>query len=165
MATPFLGQILITAFNFAPTGFALCNGQALSIQQNQALFALLGTMYGGDGIQTFALPNLQGRVPIHSGGDFVPGASGGEVSHTLITAEIPSHTHPVTASSADPNSATGANGLWARNNASPYAPSANAVMNAASVSGGGGNQPHNNMPPYLTISFCIAMLGIFPSRS
>lgn len=165
MSDPYLGEIRVFSFNFAPRGWALCNGQLLPINQNQALFALLGTTYGGNGQTTFALPNLQGRTPIHVGNGFVQGQSGGEQAHTLVSSEMPAHTHPGVGSSAAADQGSPANALWAATGSNAYSASPNATMNPAAVGSVGGNQPHDNMSPYLTLSFCIALQGLFPSRN
>jgi microcystin-dependent protein len=164
MAQPFLAEIRIFPFGFAPRGWAQCNGQILPINQNQALFSLLGTTYGGNGISTFALPNLQGRVPVHVGGSIILGQSGGEAAHTLITSELPAHTHQAIGSSTAANLGDPTGNLWATGNAA-YHPSPNTTMNPASLTAVGGNQPHENMSPYLTVNICIALQGIFPSRN
>ena len=153
------------SFNFPPKGWALCNGQLLPINQNQALFSLLGTMYGGNGQTTFALPNLQGRAPMHNGGGFIQGQTGGETTHTLSLPELPAHSHAVAASSNLPDRLSPAGNYFDALGANAYAPTSNATMNPATVSVVGGSQPHENMPPYLTLSFCIALVGIFPSRN
>ena len=165
MSDPFLGEIRMVSFNFPPKGWALCNGQLLAINQNQALFSLLGTTYGGNGIQTFALPNLQGRVPIHVGNGILLGQNGGTASHTLIVAEMPSHTHAVQASSADANQVSPAGNLWANGNVPAYSGTAGATMNPQSASAVGGSQPHDNMSPYRVLNFIIALQGIFPSQN
>jgi microcystin-dependent protein len=175
MATPFIGQIVLFPYNFAPRNFAFCQGQLLAIAQNTALFSLLGTTYGGNGTTTFALPDLRGRAPISSGqGPGLPnyslGEQAGETNHTLITTEIPAHQHglscnaddatqgsPVSRYPATPNVAVGGGAVNA------YASAANASMGATSSAGG--SQPHNNMPPYLVLNYCIALTGIFPSRN
>jgi len=166
MAEPFLAEIRIMSFNFAPKGWALCNGQLLPINQNQALFSLLGTTYGGNGQTTFALPNLQGRTPIHFGASHTLGESSGEQSHTLSIAELPTHTHPVAASST----ATGGNAnpsgrfLGGGNNVYHTASSLTS-MTPQTVGSLGGSQAHLNMQPFLTLNFCIALQGIFPSQN
>ena len=165
MSEPFLGEIRMTSWGFAAKGWALCNGQVMSIAQNQALFALLGTLYGGDGQTTFALPDLRGRVPIHFGQN-AQGTKAGEEAHTLIQNEMAMHQHNAfgSAVAADTPSPEGA--FWAsQTGQSPYAGSANASMWAGAIGPSGGGQPHENMQPYLTISFMIALVGIFPSRS
>ncbi|MEI9863751.1 MAG: tail fiber protein [Limisphaerales bacterium] len=165
MGSQFLSEIRVVSFNFAPKGWALCNGQTLPINQNQALFSLLGTTYGGNGTTTFALPNLQGRTPIHFGNSFVLGQNGGEAAHTLIVSEMPQHTHlPLVssnpASQGSPQSNFFANGNQPAFDATPTGP-----MKAAAVGNYGGSQPHENMPPYLVLNFVIALVGIFPSRN
>jgi microcystin-dependent protein len=165
MSTPFLSEIKIVSFNFAPKGWALCNGQLMPINQNQALFALLGTTYGGDGRVNFALPNLQGRIPNHVGNGFVLGERGGETAHTLNLSELPAHTHTPLGNKTNPATASSAQGnLWGFD-AGQYAATANATMNPASITATGGNQPHDNMSPYLVLNFVIALQGIFPSQN
>ena len=165
MATPFLGEIKIVSFGFPPKGWAFCNGQIMSIAQNQALFSLLGTTYGGNGIQTFALPNLQGSMPIHAGNGFNQGSVGGEFAHTLVTREMPSHTHVAQGVSANATSATAAGETWAVSTQNPYNPTPNTTLEPAAAASAGGGQPHPNMPPYLVLNFVIALSGIFPSRN
>jgi microcystin-dependent protein len=165
MATPYISEIRIFSFNFAPKGWALCNGQLLPINQNQALFSLMGTTYGGDGINNFALPNLQGRMPVHEGAGFSLGQFGGEQNHTLLSAEMPQHTHLAAASSSPANTGTTPGNFWANGNQPAYASNANVSLNPAIVNNIGGSQPHDNMPPYLVLNFCIALVGIFPSRN
>ncbi len=163
---PFLSEIQIFAFNFAPRGWAQCSGQLLPINQNQALFALLGTTYGGNGQTTFALPDLRGRVPFHIGNGFDQGQQDGSESHTLTTLEIPSHTHIAVASSASANQSSPVGNTWASNAAAPpFKNTNNATMNAAAIGITGGNQPHENRMPYLVMNYCIALQGIFPSRN
>ena len=164
MAEPFLSEIRIMSFGFAPKGWALCNGQLLPINQNQALFSLLGTTFGGDGRVTFGLPSLQGRTPIHVGSGHTLGEQGGEQAHTLSVAELPTHTHVLKGSStpAETNAPTTSAYLGIVNNA--YGPASNLVaLSPASVTNAGGSQPHPNMQPFLTLGFCIALQGIFPS--
>lgn len=163
----FIGEIRFVGFNFAPQGWALCNGQIMSIQQNTALFALIGTTYGGDGITNFALPNLQGRMPLHQGSGFVIGQSGGQESVTLTVAQMPKHTHTLKASSATANSAAPGSEVLANSSASPIYNSVtpDTQLNKASISATGGNQPVATMPPYLTLNCIIALEGIFPSRN
>ncbi len=165
MATPFVGEIKIVTFGFPPKGWAFCNGQLLSIAQNQALFSLLGTTYGGDGRTNFALPNLQSRMPIHVGNGFAQGATGGEVNHTLVTQEMPSHTHVAQGVSANATSATAAGETWAVSTQNPYNATPNTTLGPAAAASAGGGQPHPNMPPYLVLNFVIALSGIFPSRN
>ena len=164
--TPLLCEIKIIAWNYPPKGWAFCNGQLLAINQNQALFSLLGTTYGGNGQTTFALPNLQGRVPIHAGNGFTLGQVGGEVTHTLLTSEMPSHTHVPQASSGSPNASTPANNFWAGNTGfAAYSGTHSETMLPGAISNTGGNQPHENESPYLVVNYCIALTGIFPTRN
>jgi microcystin-dependent protein len=168
MAEPFLSEVRIMSFVFAPRGWALCNGQLLPINQNQALFSLLGTTFGGDGRVNFALPDLRGRVPIHVGSGHTLGERGGEQAHTLSIAELPTHTHVLNASStaanASPPSPQNATILADSAPAQAYSsPTSLVAMGAASITNTGGSQAHLNMQPFLTLSFCIALQGIFPS--
>lgn len=167
MAEPFLSEIRIFSFSFPPKGWAFCNGQLLPINQNQALFSLLGTTYGGNGQTTFALPDLRGRLPVHTAGNFVLGQKAGAAVHTLTTSEMPQHKHLVNASSADGALATPINNFWGSNSERPYgADTANlTAMNAAGTANTGGSQPHENRMPYLALNFCIALQGLFPSRN
>lgn len=152
------------SFNFAPKGWALCNGQLLPINQNQALFSLLGTTYGGDGRVNFALPNLQGRVPISMGGNYSLGQAGGEMFHALSVTELPTHYHFATASSSAGNQVTSGNNLLASSLNQTYRPPGNlTTLGPSSVTSVGGGQPHENRQPFTTLSFCIALQGIFPS--
>lgn len=172
MAEPFLSEIRIFSFNFAPKGWALCNGQLLPINQNQALFSLLGTTYGGNGQTNFALPNLQGRSQLHVGNGFTLGQSGGQSAHTVTMSELPQHTHflsnnmciggnVINAALGDPT-----NNYWANNGKNQYATNTfDKVMHPSAVTNTGGSQPHNNMMPYLVLNFCIALQGIFPSQT
>ena len=177
MATPFLGQIDLFSFGFAPRGYALCDGQLLPINQNQALFSLLGTTYGGDGRVNFALPDLRSRVPIHMGASYVPGQRGGEEAHTLIISEIPQHTHQYAGNASDGTTATpdtttnlakcvatanpgGAFTMLLYSSVTP-----NNVMWANTIGLTGGSQPHTNIQPYLCINMSIALQGIFPSQT
>lgn len=169
MAEPFLSEIRIMSFQFAPKGWALCNGQPMPINQNQALFSLLGTTFGGDGRVNFALPDIRGRVPIHVGSGHTLGEKGGEPAHTLSIAELPTHMHVGTASStqapqAGGNTPTNAK-ILAQSRASFLYGSATGLipMDPREISNTGGSQAHLNMQPFLTLSFCIALQGIFPS--
>ncbi len=163
MAEPFLGEIRIMSFNFPPKGWAFCNGQFMPINQNQALFALLGTTFGGNGQTTFALPNLQGRSPIHVGGGFGLGTNGGESAHTVSQAEMPQHIHFWQASSQDANQGTAAGAVLGRGNNLYRTASNLTTIHPATIQNTGGSQAHNNMQPYLVLNFCIALQGIFPS--
>jgi microcystin-dependent protein len=164
MAEPFLAEIRLFSFDFPPKGWAMCNGQFLPINQNQALFSLLGTTFGGNGQTTFALPNLQSRCAMHKGSGFTLGQTGGQEAHTVTLSELPQHLHFVQAATA--NGATPlptSNVMAAFNNAYRTA-GANAIAIAPStVSSTGGSQPHTNMSPYIVSNFCIALQGIFPS--
>jgi microcystin-dependent protein len=164
MAEPFLSEIRIMTFDFAPKGWALCNGQLLPINQNQALFALLGTTFGGNGQTNFALPDLRGRVPIHVGSGHTLGGRGGEQAHTVSIAELPTHTHVLNATSNDGSVGTATGNVFARAQSNAYGNAASLVaMSPEVVSTAGGSQAHLNMQPFLTLSFCIALQGVFPS--
>lgn len=164
MAEPFLSEIRIMSFGFAPKGWALCNGQLLPINQNQGLFSLLGTTFGGDGRVNFALPDLRSRTPIHVGSGHTLGERGGEPAHTLSIAEIPTHTHVLQASSTAGNVPVTPNNLLATSPSNIYAGPTNLVaLNAGSVTNVGGSQAHLNLQPFLTLNFSIALQGIFPS--
>ena len=167
MAEPFLAEIRIMSFNFPPKGWALCNGQLLPINQNQALFALLGTTYGGNGQTNFALPNLRGQVPIHFGNQFTLGERAGQEVHTLTMSEMPTHLHQVNITAADATTDTPANNLVLGTAALDlYRDPTNLVaMEPGIVGSVGGSQPHENRHPYLVLNFCIALQGIFPSRN
>ena len=166
MPEPFLAEIKIVAFNFAPQGWAFCNGQLLPINQNQGLFSLLGTRYGGDGQTNFALPDLRGRAPIHVGGSFDLGERGGEQTHTLTISEMPAHTHQTRGSADNPTVAPPTNNFWASGTGfTPYGTTANIAMSPTCISNVGGSQAHENRSPYLVLNFIIALQGIFPSRN
>lgn len=173
MGTPFLGEIKIVSFNFSPKGWATCNGQFLPINQNQALFSLLGTAYGGNGQTTFALPDFRGRVPLHVGSGFTQGQAGGQEAHTLPIVELPAHSHWLPASSDEGDlsgptrAVSGGTALnaFAANDSVAYSNGGGAQMNSNIVGNVGGSQPHNNMPPYLVLNFVIALQGVFPSRN
>ena len=163
MAEPFLAEIRIVSFAFAPKGWALCNGQLLPINQNQGLFSLLGTTYGGDGRVNFALPDLRGRTPIHVGANHILGERAGEQAHTLTVAELPTHTHALKAGNGDPNAASG---YLPSSSTSPYASAApDVTLSPAAITNTGGSQAHLNMQPFLTLNFVIALQGIFPSQT
>jgi microcystin-dependent protein len=167
MAEPFLSEIRIMSFQFAPKGWALCNGQLLPINQNQGLFSLLGTTFGGDGRVNFALPDLRGRTPIHVGSGHTLGERGGEQAHTLSIAELPTHTHVLNGTTNNVANAPANSTVLGKSN--PQAvyggPTNLAAMAANSISNVGGSQAHLNMQPFLTLSFCIALQGIFPSQN
>jgi microcystin-dependent protein len=168
MSEPFLGEIKIISWNYAPKGWAFCNGQFLPINQNQALFSLLGTMYGGNGQTTFALPDFRGRVPMHVGSSHsTQGEAAGQSAHTVTMSEMPAHTHFLMGTNdigTTQNPGTGV--VLSKSVANSFGPGTNLVtMNAGSITNVGGSQPHNNMQPYLTLNFIIALQGIFPSRN
>ena len=167
MADPFLAEIRIMSFSFPPKGWALCDGQLLPINQNQALFSLLGTTYGGDGRVNFALPDLRSRVPIHEGNGHTLGERGGEQAHTLTSAELPTHIHTANASSSQGNSVVPTGAVLASPLNQTYRPQDNSLTGLlpAAVTNAGGTQAHQNMQPFLTVSFCIALQGIFPSQN
>ena len=174
MAEPFIGQIQMFGFNFAPRGWAMCNAQILSIAQNTALFSLLGTIYGGNGQTTFSLPDLRGRVPIHMGqgpglSDYVEGQTGGSENKTLTINNLPAHSHAVNAKTENGNKQTPGANVLAKDAAGSTAYYSNQVpnttMNPAMIGNTGGSQPFSNLQPFLTINFCIALQGIFPSRN
>jgi microcystin-dependent protein len=165
MTEPYLGEIRRVAFSFAPRGWALCNGQLLPIATNQALFSLLGTLYGGDGRNTFALPDLRGRSPIHTSDPALRGTPGGEVTHTLTQAEMPAHTHQVQASSAAASTPSPQGAYWAELTQAGYGSGATGTMAGASISHSGGGQPHENRSPFLVVTHIIALTGAYPSRN
>lgn len=174
MAQPFIGEIRLFGGSFAIAGWAFCNGQAMSIAQNNALFNLIGTTYGGDGVNTFNLPNLQGRVPVHQGqgpglSTYVIGQLAGVETVTLTTANLPPHSHPAVGSASGGPATNPAGATWGNANIGsfPFGPgsSANAVMAAGSTANTGGSQPHDNMLPFLAVTFIIALQGIYPSQS
>jgi microcystin-dependent protein len=171
MGDPFIAEIRIFSFNFPPRGWALCDGQLLAINQNQALFSLVGTTYGGNGVTTFGLPDLRGRAPLHTGqgpglSNRVLGERAGEEGHTLLTGEIPAHTHPASASTAAGDVPAPANNLLAAASSAIYADGSTGLtsLNPGTIAPAGSSQPHENMEPSLTLSFCIALVGIFPPR-
>jgi microcystin-dependent protein len=161
-----MSEIRIFSFNFAPKGWAACNGQLMPINQNQALFSLLGTTYGGDGRVNFGLPDLQGKVPIHMGNGHTLGERGGEQNHTLSTSEMPTHVHSLQASSVPGNGPVPAGNLLGSPLNATYRPSGTtAAMDPGTLANTGGSQAHPNLQPYLTLNACIALQGIFPSRN
>lgn len=166
MSEPFVGEIRPFSFGFAPRGWATCDGQLLPINQNQALFALLGTMYGGDGRTTFALPDLRGRAAMHVAQAHPQGQSAGTESVTLTVAQVPPHSHAAMASAAQGTQASPAGKFWAQDSSGNviFSSAGNALLAAGAIGTEGAGQPHPNMQPYLTVSYCIALQGIFPSR-
>jgi microcystin-dependent protein len=177
MSEQYLGEIRIFGFGFAPKGWALCTGQLLSIQQNTALFSLLGTDYGGNGTQTFGLPDLRGRVPLNQGqgpglSPYLIGEQAGTENATLLVNNMPQHNHVVRCNNENGTSASPANNYWAEgnnggsaDNSFGYSGTANTTMNPNAIGVTGGSQPFSIMQPYLAINFCIALVGIFPTRS
>ncbi|HTO91284.1 MAG TPA: tail fiber protein [Candidatus Sulfotelmatobacter sp.] len=169
MATPFLGEIKLISFNYPPRGWAFCNGQLLPINQNQALFSILGNTYGGDGRVNFGLPNLQARTPIHRSSAHSLGESGGEQGHTLALNEMPTHAHSLMGSSATATAVSPAGNVLADTRASngieQYRGQPDAAMSPAAVAPTGGGQAHSNLQPYLVLNFVIALQGIFPSQT
>ena len=168
MSQPFIGQLMLASFNFAPRNWALCNGQLQAINSNQALFSLLGTTYGGDGQRTFGLPNLQGRTPVGQGNGIVLGQTAGQETHTLTQSEVPQHFHQLTGSGASANSGNPGGGIFSTTsgNTTPYASASSLVaLNAQSIPNFGSSQAHENRQPYLVMNWCIALQGIFPSRN
>jgi microcystin-dependent protein len=164
MSTPFIGEIRLFGGSFAPLGWALCDGQLLAIAQNEALFSLIGTTYGGDGQTTFALPDLRGRLPVHQGNGYVLGQSGGAEQVTLASSQMPAHSHPPQAAAAGTSTTPGGN-VWADSAALQFAPAASALAPMASTpSQIGGGQPHENTSPFVAISFIIALEGIYPPQ-
>lgn len=164
MSEPYIGEVRAVGFSFAPKGWALCNGQLLPIQQNQALFAILGTTYGGNGIQTFGLPNLQGRAPVGAGKSIQLGEMGGEATHALLPTEIPTHTHGLVGSTAD-GVGDATNQVPAAAKMYVAAGGTLAPMDPSMIANAGSSQPHQNMQPYLVLNYVIALTGIFPSRN
>lgn len=165
MSEPFLSEIKIMSFGFAPKGWALCNGQLLPINQNQALFSLLGTTYGGDGRINFGLPNLQGRTAMHMGSGHTLGELGGEQAHTLSIAEIPTHTHTATGTTTAGNSPIPTNNFLGKADNTYGQPITLTSLQPGTVAAVGGSQAHLNMQPFLVLNFCIALQGIFPSQT
>ena len=166
MSEPFLAEVRIVGFNFPPRGWAFCNGQFLPINQNQALFSLLGTTYGGDGRTTFALPDMRGRTPLHVGSGHPLGQRSGEETHSLASNEMPQHTHTAMVSSAEPTSPVPTDNVLGASLNELYASPADLVgLQAGTVGNTGGGQGHENMQPYLALNFCIALQGLFPSRN
>jgi len=172
MSEPFLAELKVVSFNFAPKGWTMCNGQLLPINQNQAIFSLLGTTFGGNGQTTFALPNLQGRIPVHvgAGNASVMGQAYGEYNHTLTISELPAHTHPMGVSSGPASQAAPASAIYADTSSTQglnayKTTGGGQSMNPGVISNVGGSQPHQNTMPYLVLNWIIALQGIFPSRN
>jgi microcystin-dependent protein len=169
MGTPFMAEIRIMSFNFAPKGWALANGQLLPINQNQALFSLMGTTYGGDGRVNFALPDLRGRVPVYVGQGLTLGQRAGEENHTLIQSEMAAHNHPLMASTNQANSFSPSGNVLAKSAPDTFlmysSSSSPTPIVPTTIANNGGGQPHSNMQPYLVLNFCVALQGIFPSRN
>jgi len=166
MAEPYLGEIKMVGFTFAPRGWAFCDGSLLSIASNDALFSLLGTTYGGDGNTTFALPDLRGRIPFHQGNSLVLGQPGGSETVTLTANQLPAHAHGLSANSSAGTNSSPAGGFWAQSQLGEYSTTTPShSMAPAAIGSTGGSQPHDNLPPFLTINFVIALEGIYPSQS
>jgi len=166
MSDPYVGEIRMAGFNFAPVGWSFCNGQLLPISEYVALYNLIGTTYGGDGQQTFALPDLQCRIPFHQGSSFILGQLSGTENVTLTTSQLPIHTHSLAASSAAGAQTSPAGGLWAQSTLDQFSTEANShTMDPSAIVATGGSQPHDNMPPFLVINFIISLYGIFPSQN
>jgi microcystin-dependent protein len=166
MSEPFLSEIKLVSFNFPPKGWAFCNGQLLPINQNQALFALLGTTYGGNGQTNFALPNLRGRLPIHMGSGHTLGEAAGSTAVTVNIQQLPTHLHPLQSSSNSASTTSDpTNAFFAPVNGGYAQPTSLTTLSPTSVTSVGGSQPHNNMMPYLVLNFIIALQGIFPSQN
>jgi len=167
MSSPFIGEIRMFAGNFAPVGWAFCNGAIIPIDQNDALFNLIGTTYGGDGQTTFALPNLQSRVPVHVGPGFALGQTAGAESVTVLTSQIPAHSHVPLAFATQGANSSPAAGVWALSTLGAFdnvnPPSV--AMNPAAIGSSGGSQPHDNMIPFLAVNFILSLFGIFPSQT
>jgi microcystin-dependent protein len=167
MSSPFIGEIRMFAGNFAPAGWAFCNGALIPISENDALFNLIGTTYGGDGQNTFALPDLQSRIPVHAGPGFALGQSGGVESVTLTTSQIPAHSHVPQCQSGTGNLPDPTGGVWAQpSTGTDYSDAApGLIMDPAAIGSAGGSQPHDNMVPFLVINFILSLFGIFPSQT
>lgn len=166
MSEPFLAEIKIVGFNFAPRGWAFCDGQILPINQNQSLYSLLGTTYGGDGRTSFGLPDLRGRSPLHPGNPFTLGLKAGEETHTLIPVEVPEHKHGLKVSSGDANTSNPVNNRYAKSSQLRFRkPQSTDSLTTVFTSNTGGGQAHDNMQPFIAVNFCIALQGLFPSRN
>ncbi len=167
MGQPFIGEIRMFAGNFAPVGWAFCNGALIAISDNDALFNLIGTTYGGDGVNTFALPNLQSRVPVHVGPGFAIGQAGGVETVTLTTSQIPAHSHVPACRAGTSNSPNPAGNFWGGSSAFQYDTPANgtSAMATGAIASTGDSQPHDNMIPFITINYIISLSGVFPSQT
>jgi len=162
---PFVGEIRVFSFGFIPRGWAACDGQLLQVRDHQALYSVMGNTYGGDGKMNFAVPNLNGRAPIHPGSGIARGQAGGEEKHTLSVAEMPTHTHQVSGDSASATVNSPTKSVWAKSAHKPYATVPNTTLDTSAISNAGGSQAHTNMQPYLVVQYCIAVIGIFPPRA
>jgi microcystin-dependent protein len=170
MSVPYVGEIRMVGFSFAPQGWALCDGSSLSISENDVLFNLLGTTYGGDGVNTFNLPDLRGRIPFHqgtaSGNVLVLGERAGSETVTLVPSQLPSHSHALAANSSSGSQPSPASGFWAKSSLGEFSTEAPThSMAASSMLAVGGTQPHDNMPPFVVVNFIISLYGIYPSQS
>jgi microcystin-dependent protein len=166
MSSPYIGEIRMFGGNFAPVGWAFCNGALIPISENDALFNLIGTTYGGDGQTTFALPDLQSRVPMHVGSGFALGQTGGAESVTLTIGQIPAHSHVPQANSNQGSQAGPGNGVWASASINDYSNGVPSIaLDAGAIGSSGGSQPHDNMPPFVVINFIISLFGVFPSQT
>lgn len=166
MSEPYIGEIRMFAGNFAPVGWLLCQGQLLNISDYDTLFSLVGTTYGGDGVNTFALPNLQSRIPVHQGSGYPLGSMGGVEQVALTQQQLPVHSHQANAATSGNPQAGPAGNVWRDFGISSYSTSApNATMNPTALTASGGGQPHDNMPPYLVINFIISLFGIWPTQA
>ena len=165
MSQPFMAEIKIISWNYAPKGWAFCNGQLLPINQNQALFSILGTTYGGDGRVNFGLPDFRGRIPIHVGQGWLLGQAAGKESHTLNSSEMPAHNHLVGASNSPGNLNVPTGNIFAASNVAVFHTQATSTLIPSEITNVGGSQPHENLQPYLVLNFIIALQGIFPSRN
>jgi microcystin-dependent protein len=165
MSQPYVGEIRMGGWNFAPSGWAFCNGALIAISQNVTLFQLIGTIYGGDGVNTFQLPNLQGRLPVHQGNSFTIGQTGGAETVTLTASQIPAHNHALEASPSGAASTDPTGQTFAASNVDVYVPLTSPVSMNNSTTSTGGGQPHSNFMPYTCITFVIALFGVFPTQT